>query len=67
MQFPVYIMGIHPHAFFEVIGWIAAGFMMMFVRRIIGNTLSCEKRVQLAGIVLLPTQERVSRLPVLND
>ena len=67
MQFPVYIMGIHPHALFEVLGWIAAGITMMFVRRIIGNTLSYEKRVQLAAIVLLPTQERVSRLPVLND
>ncbi len=53
MQFPVYIMGIHPHVLFEALGWIAAGVTMMFVRRTIGDPLSDEKRVQLALAALI--------------
>lgn len=53
MQFPVYIMGIHPHALFEALGWVAAGITMMMVRRNIGDPLSDEKRVQLALAALV--------------
>ena len=48
MEFPVYIMGLHPHIFFESLGWIAAVFTMVVVRRRIGDPLSDEKRVQVA-------------------
>ncbi len=48
MKFPVFIMGLHPHIFFEMLGWVAAVFTMVLVRRRIGDPLSDEKRVQVA-------------------
>ncbi|MDP7202940.1 MAG: prolipoprotein diacylglyceryl transferase [Candidatus Poseidoniaceae archaeon] len=48
MEFPMFIMGIHPHMFFEFLGWVAAVLTMVAVRRRIGDPLSDEQRVQVA-------------------
>ena len=48
LQFPVHILGIHPHLLFETLGWLAGALTMVWVRRTSGDPLSDEKRVQLA-------------------
>ena len=53
MEYPVYILGMHPHPLFEGLGWVAGAFTMMLVRRRYGDPLSDEKRVQVALAALL--------------